>query len=125
MSNFYILTLSFTIKTYLGTILASDKRTNYIIRYDPNNGVIKQLIPFENKILGGMAFDYIGNNLYLSNNKDKTVEIYSLTTMSKTVFYFKDQPYNIALIPEEGYGVSLSILIIRLIICVLIKQWQY
>lgn len=85
-----------------GTILASDKRTNYIIRYDPNNGVIKQLIPFENKILGGMAFDYIGNNLYLSNNKDKTVEIYSLTTMSKTVFYFKDQPYNIALIPEEG-----------------------
>ncbi|XP_029163122.1 LOW QUALITY PROTEIN: vitellogenin receptor [Nylanderia fulva] len=85
-----------------GTILANDKRTNHIIRYDPNNGVIKQLISFENKILGGMAFDYIGNNLYLSNKEDRTVEVHSLTTMSKTIFYFKDQPCDIALIPEEG-----------------------
>lgn len=115
----FILTLSLTIKTYLGTILASDKRTNQIIRYDPNSGIIKNLIPFENKILGGMAFDHIGNNLYLLNEEDRTVEVHSLTTMTKTVFYFKDQPCEIALAPEEGYGVSLIVL--KLTISILIK----
>lgn len=66
-----------------------------------------------------MAFDYIGNNLYLSNKEDKTIEVHSLTTKTKTVFYFEDQPHNIALAPEEGYDISNCR--IRLIIKVFIK----
>ncbi|XP_050452085.1 vitellogenin receptor isoform X1 [Cataglyphis hispanica] len=85
-----------------GTILASDKHSNHIIRYDPNSGVTENLIPFENEILGGMAFDYIGNNLYLSNKEDRTIEVHSLTTKTKTIFYVEYQPYDIALAPEEG-----------------------
>lgn len=56
--------------------------------------------------MGGIAFDYIGNNLYLSNKEDKTIEVHSLTTKTKTVFYFEQQPSNIALAPEEGYDIS-------------------
>lgn len=67
-----------------------------------------------------MAFDYIGNNLYLSNKEDKSIEVHSLTTKTKTVFYLKDQPYDIALAPEEGYDISDCR--IRLTINVLIKQ---
>lgn len=67
-----------------------------------------------------MAFDYIGNNLYLSNKEDRTIEVYSLTTKTKTVFYVEDRPGDIALAPEEGYDVSLIVLTIRVIISVLI-----
>lgn len=91
-----------TYDSLTGTILASDKSTNHIIRYDPNSGIIENLIPFENEILGGMAFDHIGNNLYLSNKEDRTIEVHSLTTKTKTVFYFEDQPCDIALASEEG-----------------------
>ncbi|XP_032678626.1 vitellogenin receptor-like [Odontomachus brunneus] len=52
--------------------------------------------------LGGMAFDYVGNNLYLTNIEENTIEVHSLTTKTKKIFYFEDQPYNIALTPEEG-----------------------
>lgn len=55
-----------------------------------------------NEILGGMAFDHIGNNLYLSNIVDKTIEVYSFTTAAKTIFYFEDSPYDIVVVPEEG-----------------------
>ncbi|XP_072743249.1 vitellogenin receptor isoform X2 [Anoplolepis gracilipes] len=91
-----------TCDSLTGTILASDKSTNYIIRYNPKNGNIENLIPFEIEILGGMAFDYIGNNLYLSNKEDKSIEVHSLTTKAKTVFYFEDQPSDIAVVSEEG-----------------------
>ncbi|GAB1865448.1 Putative vitellogenin receptor [Camponotus japonicus] len=91
-----------TYDSLTGTIIASDKHTNHIIRYDPNSGITENLIPFKSGILGGIAFDYIRNNLYLTNKEDKTIEVHSLTTKTKTVFYFEDRPYNIALAPEEG-----------------------
>lgn len=68
-----------------------------------------------------MAFDYIGNNLYLSNKEDRTIEVYSLTTKSKTIFYVEHQPCDIALAPEEGYDVSLIVLTIKVTINILIK----
>ncbi|XP_032678623.1 vitellogenin receptor-like [Odontomachus brunneus] len=88
-----------------GTILASNAFTDDIFRYDPISGEIENLIAMNIKSLGGMAFDYIGNNLYLTNIEEKTVEVHSLTTKTKKIFYFEEQsktPYNIALAPEEG-----------------------
>ncbi|CAL7944547.1 unnamed protein product [Xylocopa violacea] len=85
-----------------GGLLASDKLTDNIFHYDTHTGELKSLISIENEVLGGMDFDYIGNNLYLSDVKHKTIEIYSLTTEEKTVFYFQEEPHDIALIPEEG-----------------------
>ncbi|XP_032678624.1 vitellogenin receptor-like [Odontomachus brunneus] len=85
-----------------GTILASNALTNNIFRYDPINNKIKNLIAMKIESLGGMAFDYVGNNLYLTNIEEKTIEVHSLTTKTKKIFYFEEQPYNIALAPEEG-----------------------
>lgn len=76
-----------------------------IFSYDPISGDIKSLMSIKNEIIGGMAFDHIGNNLYLSDIEHKTIEVHSLTTMSKTIFYFGEQPCDIALVPEEGYGI--------------------
>lgn len=64
-------------------------------------GEEKSMMSIENEILGGMDFDYIGNNLYLSDVKHKTIEVHSLNNNEKTIFYFQDEPYDIALVPEE------------------------
>lgn len=92
-------------KIYLGTVLASDQFKNSIFRYDPINGSVKDIVYIPNEILGGMEFDHFGNNLYLSNIGEETIEVHSLTTAAKTIFYFGEQPYDIVLVPEEGYGV--------------------
>lgn len=94
-----------TINTYLGTILASDGLTDYIFRYNPISREITNLIPMTIESLKGMAFDHIGNNLYLTNIEQNTIEVHSLTTMAEKIFYIEEQPYDIALVPEEGYGV--------------------
>lgn len=67
-----------------------------------NVGELTPVISIENEILGGMDFDYIGNNLYVSDMKHKTIEVYSLITKEKTVFYFQEEPHDIALLPEKG-----------------------
>lgn len=59
-------------------------------------------------VVGGMAFDYIGNNVYLSNTGSKSIEVHSLTTRQKTIFYFKDVPHHIETVPETGYCISLQ-----------------
>lgn len=56
-------------------------------------------------IVGGLAFDYIGNNVYLSNLERKSIEVYSLTTKNRTVFYFEEEPHFIQTVPKEGYCV--------------------
>lgn len=63
-------------------------------------------------IFGALAFDYIGNNLYMSNLENTSIEVFNERTLTKTVFYFDDIPGPIVLVPEEGYDVELIILII-------------
>jgi len=68
-------------------------------------------------VVGGMAFDYIGNNVYLSNVERKSIEVHSLTTREKTIFYFDEEPYSIETIPTAGYCISLfTITIYKIII---------
>lgn len=98
----FTLTLFFTIASYLGIVIAYDQFKNNIICYNPVNGGVKALMSVRNKILGGMAFDDIGNNLYLSNIERKTIEVHSLSTIANTSFYFEEQPYDIAVVPKEG-----------------------
>lgn len=63
---------------------------------------MKNILPIEDKVLDGMDFDYMGNNLYLSDAKHKTIEVYSMNKLEKTIFYFQEEPHDIALAPEEG-----------------------
>nr|XP_031843623.1 vitellogenin receptor-like [Nomia melanderi] len=83
-------------------LFVSDRLSDTIFHINANNGELESLIYFENELLGGMDFDYIGNNLYLSDVNHKTIEVHSLSTKEKTVFYFQEEPHAIALIPEEG-----------------------
>jgi len=83
--------------------------------YDPANSE-KGIYPFVHldtkDVITGMAHDYIGNNLYISYAMSKTIEVINLKSLNKTVFNFNEEPYNILLVPEEGYGVSLILIVI-------------
>lgn len=85
-----------------GGLLASDQLTDSIFHYNTHTEELKDMMSIANEILGGIDFDYIGNNLYISDVIHKTIEVHSLNTHEKTVFYFQDEPYDIALVPEEG-----------------------
>ncbi|XP_025153783.1 vitellogenin receptor isoform X2 [Harpegnathos saltator] len=85
-----------------GVIFASDQFKNNIVRYDPVHGDTETFISMRNEILGGMAFDDIGNNLYLSDIEQRTIEVHSLSSTANTTFYFEEQLYDIALVSEEG-----------------------
>ncbi|XP_033360743.1 vitellogenin receptor isoform X1 [Bombus vosnesenskii] len=85
-----------------GGLLASDQLRDNIFHFNMQTGEEKSMMSIENEILGGMDFDYIGNNLYLSDVKHKTIEVHSLNNNEKTIFYFQDEPYDIALVPEEN-----------------------
>ncbi|KOC62359.1 Vitellogenin receptor [Habropoda laboriosa] len=91
-----------TYDPFTGGLLASDQLTDMIFHFDTQTGEVKTMMPIEDKLLGGMDFDYIGNNLYLLDVKHKTIEVHSLNTSEKTTFYFQDEPHGIALIPEES-----------------------
>ncbi|XP_025075482.1 LOW QUALITY PROTEIN: vitellogenin receptor [Pogonomyrmex barbatus] len=72
-----------------------------VTRYDPSNEIFET--PFTiHAIIEAIAFDHIGNNLYLSNALEKSIEVHSMTTMQKTVLYFQESPYEIMLVPEES-----------------------
>ena len=85
-----------------GGLLASDQLAEEIFNFDKNTGDVKPLKSIQNKVLGGIDFDYIGNNLYFSDMIHDTIEVHSLSTNKTTVFYFQEEPRDIALVPEEG-----------------------
>ncbi|XP_076282536.1 vitellogenin receptor-like isoform X2 [Lasioglossum baleicum] len=83
-------------------LLVSDQLTDTIFEMNVGDGTLVPIISTENKVLGGMDFDYIGNNIYLSDVNHRTIEVYNLNTNTKTVLYFVEEPHAIALVPEEG-----------------------
>lgn len=92
-------------------------------RYDPVSGIFEDIMSVSG-IIKGIAFDHIGNNLYVTNTMDKSIKVHNVKTQAMTVFYFKDSTYSIALAPEERYGVELITLIVyeMIIKCSLTKQ---
>lgn len=85
-----------------GGIFINDQATNQIYRYNVNTGVSESLLTVQNELLGGMDFDFIGNNLYWTDMQHKSIEVHSLDTKGKTVFYFYEEPHDIVLAPTEG-----------------------
>lgn len=83
-------------------LLVSDRLTDTIIDINVDYGLLKPITSIANKEVAGMDFDYIGNNIYLSDAKHKTIEVHNLNTNMKTVLYFVEEPHAIALVPEEG-----------------------
>jgi len=96
-------------------VLLSDQLSNYIMCYDPANSEkgIYRFIQLDAKdVVTGMAYDYIGNNLYISYAMSKIIEVINLKSLNKTVFNFNEEPHNILLVPEEGYNISLILIVI-------------
>nr|XP_033342194.1 vitellogenin receptor [Megalopta genalis] len=83
-------------------LFVNDQLTDTIYHINVTTGAETSETSTGNKLLSGMDVDYIGNNLYLSDKNHKIIEVYSLNTHEKTVFYFQDEPHAIALVPEEG-----------------------
>ncbi|XP_035730371.1 vitellogenin receptor-like [Vespa mandarinia] len=84
-----------------GDILVNDQLTSMIYRYNMSTGLFENIMPVSNGVLGGMDFDFVGNNLYWSDMKHKTIEVHSFDTKGKTVFYFHEEPHDISLASEE------------------------
>ncbi|XP_077255886.1 putative vitellogenin receptor yl [Temnothorax americanus] len=85
-------------KIWLNNGLVSD-----VMHYDPVSNTFENIT----RIHTGyeeVAFDYIGNNLYTSNTRNNSIEVYNIKTLAMTVFhyYFQDRPLSIALAPEES-----------------------
>ncbi|XP_020287801.1 vitellogenin receptor [Pseudomyrmex gracilis] len=85
-----------------GNIIAFDNSFLKIICYNPHTGNITDLLPFKG-LIQGMTVDHIGNNLIISHEEKRTIEVISMTTWKKTVFYFKDIPKSVAVVPELGW----------------------
>ncbi|KAG7204450.1 hypothetical protein KM043_004885 [Ampulex compressa] len=94
--------IAVTYDSLSGHILASDRLTNDIFRFNINTGSTEIVMHLKNQVLGGMDYDYIGNNLYFSDMEHKTIEVHSSTTNASTIFYFQDEPLDIAVVPEKG-----------------------
>lgn len=114
----YILTIGFCryqllqLKIYLGQIfiLWSGWTQIDVNRFDPVNDIFENIISknYSFAYYMGIAFDYIRNNLYLTNSRNASIEVYNVKTLAMTTFYFKDNiPDYITLVPEERYGIKL------------------
>ncbi|XP_012532761.2 vitellogenin receptor [Monomorium pharaonis] len=74
----------------------------HIVRYDPTNNTTKEIITF-NIVVQEVAFDYVGNNFYIINPLNQSIEVHSVKTQAMTAFYFNDiVPRYITLAPEES-----------------------
>lgn len=87
---------------FLDNILAACQLTDSLFTFNWHSGKVKTILDITNQFMGGMDFDYAGNNLYWSNTEFNAIEIYSMNTQSKFEIPFIDQPYEIALVPEKG-----------------------
>ncbi|KAL0116729.1 hypothetical protein PUN28_009973 [Cardiocondyla obscurior] len=76
--------------------------TDFIVRYDPSSKIYENITSFNESLLRDIAFDYFGNNLYITNIFNRSIEVHSIKTKAMTAFYFKDIPFKITLVPEEN-----------------------
>jgi len=114
--------LTLTIKTYLGQVICyimTERFEKAIVLFDPVSDTFKNTI-LHNISYFSMAFDHVGNNLYMTNKPSSSINVYNVKTLAMTVFYFKEYvPYYITLVPEERYGVELiTIIIYKIVILV-------
>ncbi|XP_014204223.1 vitellogenin receptor [Copidosoma floridanum] len=84
------------------SIIAINEINQSIFRYNPHSGTVSHIELSVNGIIGSIAFDHLGNNIYLSNTFHKKIEVYSLTTGQRTEFSYTQKPYSLTLIPEDG-----------------------
>ncbi|XP_033323602.2 vitellogenin receptor [Megalopta genalis] len=85
-----------------GLLVVANDRFTDIFELNTSTGALEAITSIENVALGGMDFDYVGNNIYMSDTSRRMIVIYNLNTNEKTVLFFEEEPHAIALVPEEG-----------------------
>lgn len=83
--------------------MAVDEMAHSIFRFDPKSLEVNHIMPVVDEVIESISFDYLGNNLYKSNAMYKKIEVQSLNTGEKTEFSYPESPFDIIVIPEEGY----------------------
>ncbi|XP_011501063.1 PREDICTED: vitellogenin receptor [Ceratosolen solmsi marchali] len=91
-----------TYDSLVDSLIAADEMNKSIFRFNHHSGIINHIMSIGNGVIKNMAFDYFGNNLYISNTEHKKIEVHSLTTGEETDFFFTEHPYDIILVPEDG-----------------------
>ncbi|XP_011705926.1 PREDICTED: vitellogenin receptor-like, partial [Wasmannia auropunctata] len=88
-----------------GEVIISYKtsETEILVRYDPVGNNFRKIMSIDSTNFQGIAFDYIGNNLYMTNAHNNTIMVRNMKTEAMTEFYFKDlTPQYVTLVPEES-----------------------
>ncbi|XP_011863854.1 PREDICTED: vitellogenin receptor isoform X2 [Vollenhovia emeryi] len=70
--------------------------------YNPVSNLFEEPRVWNNFSMAEIAFDYIGNNLYLPVMLNRSIEVQNIKTQAITKLYLKDAPMSIALAPEES-----------------------
>ncbi|XP_015601419.1 vitellogenin receptor isoform X2 [Cephus cinctus] len=84
------------------TIFVADGITNTIYEFNQRSGSMDVVIAAQSSRIGGMDFDYYGNNLYWCDINHRTIHVYNLNTQTSVTFNYSEEPRDILLIPEHG-----------------------
>lgn len=87
------------------TVYIADTDTRSIVAMNLDKGHAQQLITENIDRISGLAFDYLGNNLYWCDSVKQTIEVYSVANGARTVLLHDlggEMPSDIVVIPEEG-----------------------
>lgn len=60
------------------------------------------VVYYHDDYVGGLGYDYIGNNIYWTDTYRSSIEIYNADSRRQVSFYFDDEPRNVLLVPEMG-----------------------
>lgn len=87
-----------------GAIFYADNHNHKISVIDPQ-GDTHLLVEDKRLIVSSMSFDYLANNLYWADERDGTIEVFSMTTKKRAVIYHyhgKYKPNAIIVVPSLG-----------------------
>ncbi|XP_015126731.1 vitellogenin receptor [Diachasma alloeum] len=91
---------SATYDSILEAVVVVDQKSQTVKRFNASSREYDGLFEVSHEVIGGLAFDHLGNNLYWSDIERKTIIVRSLSTSSETLLHFPEQPTTVLLIPE-------------------------
>lgn len=86
----------------VGSVIVNDQTSNSLYRFDPLKEDIERLVNTSTEFLAGLDFDYFGNNIYWSDARGHSIDIFSVKTGERTVLRFPEEPLDILVTPEHA-----------------------
>ncbi|XP_043277982.1 vitellogenin receptor-like isoform X2 [Venturia canescens] len=84
------------------SIIANDRTSNSLFRFDLETEEVRRIVDTGSRFVGGMDFDEYAKNIYWSDSRRSSIQVYSLQTGEKTVLHFAEEPLDILAVPEHA-----------------------